>query len=410
MQLNADQAALVEELLDFYQKPDKQYFLLSGQAGVGKTTCMKYFANRLQEIHGGVKICMSAPTNKAVAVLSESVGDSSYTFKTIYSLLGLRMMANGEVKELTDSGTDNIGAFDLVLIDEGSMVSSVLIDYIFKKTRLADTKIVIIGDKQQLPPVKELASPIWKQFNVDYELTEVMRHQNEVLTFVQSIRGNPDPEFVSPGKNVFIDQSEYTFVGKIRYLAESGAFHKGEAKAIAWRNVTVDCLNQIIRDSYPNTQSPDKFIVGDRVVMKEPIIVGERTVAATDEEGQVTGVYVTHHNIYPMLKAWRLTITMDFEGSAVNAYVIHDDSKEMMNRMLDDFKNKKQWNQFWKMKEAFHDVSYAYALTAHRSQGSTFKHVFVDAGDIMLNRNIEERTKCLYVACSRAGKTLHVFV
>lgn len=408
MNLNHDQSALIDALTEFYYS-DRKFFLLSGQAGVGKTTCMRFFAEHLVNSED-IKICMSAPTNKAVAVLSKSVGMSSLTYKTIYSLLGLRMMANGEVKELTDSGTDNIGAYDLVILDEGSMVSSVLLDYIHKKTHLADTKIVIIGDKAQLPPVGEERSPVWSQFKVDYELTEVMRHQNAILTFVQSIRGNPDPDFISPGKPVYLDDSEDKFVGKIKYLAEKGHFHKGQAKAIAWRNATVDFLNQLIRDSYAETKSDDKFIVGDRVVVKEPIIVGENTVAATDEEGVVTDVHVASHNTYMMMKAWRVTIRMDDTNAFVTAYVIHDDSKDMMDKMLEDFKQKKHWNLFWKLKEAFHNISYAYALTAHRSQGSTFEHVFVDAGDIMLNRKADERAKCLYVAASRASKSLHLFL
>lgn len=410
MQLNQDQSNLIEDLMNFFED-DRQYYLLSGQAGVGKTTCMRYFATELLKRHPDIKICMSAPTNKAVAVLDRSVGIDGLTYKTIYSLLGLQMKANGEVKELQDSGQDKIGAYDLVVIDEGSMISSVLIDYLLKKTRLADTKIIMIGDKEQLPPVKETESPIWSKFKLDYELTEVMRHQNAILEFVQLIRGNPDPDFVSPGKQVALDASIDKFAAKIEFLAERGDFHTGKAKAIAWRNVTVDALNRLIRDSYPLTQSEDRFIIGDRVVMKEPIVVADRTVAATDEEGTVTSVIVTNHNTYMMLKAWRLNIELDdAEGSNVTAYVIHEDSKAMMDTMLEEFKQKKLWKQFWKLKEAFHEVAYSYALTAHRSQGSTFEHVFVNAGDIQLNRNAKERAKCLYVACSRASKSLHLYL
>ena len=77
--------------------------------------------------------------------------------------------------------------------------------------------------------------------------------------------------------------------------------------------------------------------------------------------------------------------------------------------MLDEFKNTKKWHLFWKLKDAFNDIAYGYALTAHRSQGSTFERVFVDAGDIQLNRKSSERSKCLYVACSRASKELYIF-
>jgi AAA domain/UvrD-like helicase C-terminal domain len=408
MNLNSDQTKLIMELTKFYNS-DRQYFVLSGQAGVGKTTCMRFFAESLQDAEPGIKICMGGPTNKSTAVLADSVGNSDITFKTIYSLLGLRMMANGEIKELKDSGQDSVGNYDLVIVDEASMVSSELIDYIKKKTALADTKVIFIGDKEQLPPVNEQVSPIWVQFKLDYELTEVMRHQNSILDFVQSIRGNTKPKFKSTGDQVFVHEDETPFISEIERLAKAGDFHAGKAKAIAWRNVTVDFLNKFIRQTNDATNSEDTFVPGDRIVFKQPLVIEEKLLASTDEEGTVVDVKVAHHNKYPMLKAWQVKIKLDWTGSHVTAYVVHESSQKNLDMMLDEFKTKKRWDLFWKLKEAFHDIAYGYALTAHRSQGSTFDRVFVDGGDILLNRNIEERTKCLYVACSRASKELHVF-
>ncbi len=408
MKLNKDQTCLINELAKFYNNPDKQFFVLSGQAGVGKTTCMRYFADQLMDMHNNIKICMGGPTNKSTAVLSDAVSNKDITFKTIHSLLGLRMMPNGEIKELTDSGQDSVGNYDLVIVDEASMISTELIGYIKKKIALADTKIVFIGDKEQLPPVGEAVSPIWTQFKLDYELTEVMRHQNSILDFVQDIRGNTNPSFKSTGDQVFV-QEETDFIDKIKLLAENGDFHSGKAKAIAWRNITVDFLNSYIRDNNKLTKSDDKFVIGDRVVFRQPVFINEKPIAATDEEGTVTDVVVAQHNLYPMLKAWKVKIKLDWTGSTVNAYIIHESSEKHLQIMLDEFKNAKKWHLFWKLKDAFNDIAYGYALTAHRSQGSTFERVFVDAGDIQLNRKANERTKCLYVACSRASKELYVF-
>lgn len=407
--LTDSQQKCIDKIFDFFKRGDDKFFLLSGQAGVGKTTCIRYLLKKIQAEVPDAKVCLSAPTNCAVKILSNSVADPDLTYKTIYSILGLRMQANGEVKELNDTGEDKISDFDLVIVDEGSMVNTVLIDYIKKKTALADTKIVFIGDKQQLPPVGEEVSPIWTMFHIDYELTEVMRHQNSILDFVQSIRGNKKPVFKSPGAEVKI-ASEDDFVAKIEQMARDGHFHSGEAKAIAWRNVTVDFLNQLIRSNNVKTQSDDRFVIGDRLVVKEPIMgEGDRIVAATDEEADVIGVEIVRHMKYPTLKAWKVLMRMDCTGSRVTTYVCHEDSLEEFQRMLDEFKEKKRWDLFWKLKEAFGSVSYGYALTAHRSQGSSFKYTFVDAGDILLNRKIDERTKCLYVGCSRASKELWVF-
>jgi len=63
---------------------------------------------------------------------------------------------------------------------------------------------------------------------------------------------------------------------------------------------------------------------------------------------------------------------------------------------------KKAWSSFWELKNTFQSVRYAYALTAHRAQGSTYDNVFVDMADITANKDKREAYRALYVACTRA--------
>lgn len=406
MQLNQQQSKLLIDLTNFMADDKSSIpFVLSGQAGVGKTTCIVTFAKLLLTVNPGLKICLAGPTNKSVKVLKDST-KMDCDYKTIYSILGLRMMANGEFKELKDGGQCRIGDYDLVVVDEGSLLNTYILDYAEKKTKLSHTKIIYIGDKEQLPPVGELVSPIWTRYKINYELTEVMRHQNSILTFVQSIRANPSPVFESTGSEVKIVRDD-VFMKAIAMYAGKGLFHNGKAKAIAWRNITVEWLNDFIRKNFAKTNSDQKFVEGDRIVIKEPIVEGDVTLAATDDEGDILSVNIANHKKYPNLLAWHLTVQLD-SGEVISVYTIHEKSESMFEKLKEDLKTKKMWKEFWKLVEAFHNISYAYALTAHRSQGSTFEYVFVDAGDILLNYNVQERTKCLYVASSRASKQLVV--
>ena len=58
------------------------------------------------------------------------------------------------------------------------------------------------------------------------------------------------------------------------------------------------------------------------------------------------------------------------------------------------------------------DIDYGFAITSHRSQGSTYDNVFVDLYDMIYNKNnriytnTQELLRRLYVACSRAKKKL----
>jgi exodeoxyribonuclease-5 len=90
----------------------------------------------------------------------------------------------------------------------------------------------------------------------------------------------------------------------------------------------------------------------------------------------------------------------------VRLLVLHEDSaaryaQDSEKLAYDAKATPRLWKKFWEHKDLFHDIKYAYALTAHRSQGSTYENVWVDYQDILINRNRKEAFQCLYVACTR---------
>ena len=60
------------------------------------------------------------------------------------------------------------------------------------------------------------------------------------------------------------------------------------------------------------------------------------------------------------------------------------------------------------------DIDYGFAITSHRSQGSTYDNVFVDMKDIIFDKNGNiytnkaEMLRRLYVACSRTRHKLYI--
>jgi hypothetical protein len=68
---------------------------------------------------------------------------------------------------------------------------------------------------------------------------------------------------------------------------------------------------------------------------------------------------------------------------------------------------KYKWREFWELKEAFHDIKHAYAITSHMSQGSSYLITFIDLEDIMLNRNRSEAFRSLYVAATRQREAVY---
>lgn len=423
--LNPDQASAVDKVLSFLRarptsgmEDEERFYLLEGYAGTGKT----YSMQEVIRVFKG-KLIFTAPTNKATKVLRETLTSDHYKpeCRTIYSLLGLRLEASGEVKELTvPEDPLDLSAFSGIVVDEGSMLNTQVMHHIRLCSREQGIPFIFMGDPAQLPPVGENASPIWRLRGTcnHSALTKVMRHDNQILEFVTRVRKVVDHPVPTVAFRDNHDEAEGVWLAtgpafrqRILQAADAGAFSQpNRAKAIAWRNVVVDELNQLIRNRiFDMPQEP--WLVGDRLIATSPARdLEDNPMAMTDDEGEVTRVSVDWHPVYAEFKVFRISVTLDDNRLAV-FQVLHPDSRADFDRKAADLAaearvNSKRWKAFWEFKDSFHAVRYAYAITAHRAQGSTYDTAFVSWRDILLNRNRQEAYRCLYVAASRPKKRL----
>lgn len=413
--LNAEQQEALSAMLDFMKGPEL-FFLLQGYAGTGKTFTLREF---LHQYKG--RVIFTAPTNKATRVLRETLRSDDYrpACKTIYSLLGLKMETNGELKELREPDKEiDLTDYKVVVLDEGSMVGTVLMPHIQRAAEQFNLKFIILADFAQLPPVGEKVSPTQSITTGSY-LQTVMRYDNQILKLATDTRNklsHPFPTFnaVSDYAN---DEGVWAlnkieFNARLLQAAEAGQFTRiNGTKALAWRNTTVDQLNTMIRQRiFPNSWQ-SRFLPEDRVILTEPAknLEGDM-IASTDEEGKIDRVTIAPHPIHSRYKTWTLAVTTD-DNKSILLYVLHEDSTLDFNSEVNALAirakvDRRLWKDFWELKEAFHSVRHAYALTVHRAQGSTYESVFVDYRDILLNRNRLEAFQCLYVACTRPKKQL----
>jgi len=418
--LNSTQRDAVDTMHEF-AAGDEPFFLLEGFAGTGKSTCVMTF---VKEYEGS--ITLTAPTNKATKVLRQLCdreGGISET-STIFSLLGLRLDSEGEVREVSAyDGGNRADQYKIVVVDEAFMLNKNVWKYITQTAFDEGVKFIFMGDPAQLPPVGETESPV-ATVRFKRVLTEVMRHDNQILTLATHLRAC---QFQGDTLQVVSDHDENGGVYKVNwkqfrvqackaFTSENYAEKPGSIKTIAWRNATVQNYNGIIRDAMYGeekaAQSP--FQLGERVVTTQPImdLAGHElgTLMTTDEEGTVEQITIMQHPIYKDITCYRLEIDPEFGDSWVPAYVVHPVSerayKDLLNRLSQRAKETGRWREFWAAKEVIHDVRPCHAITAHRAQGSTYETVFVDLADIMANRNRKEALQCLYVACTRPSRVL----
>lgn len=415
--LSPEQGLAVRALLDFIEDPmpQKRTFTFAGFAGTGKTFCMKEVVRMAES--SAVNFAFTAPTNKAARVLRQITGEAC----TIFSLMGLRIDKTGEVKELVKGKPPtDLSDYDVIFIDEGGMVNKNLHDILLQTAEKYDLKIVFMGDKAQLPPVGEAMSPIWET-PANVSLSKVMRHDNQILTLATAIREviyHPAPSIViksdHAGDEGVWKMTQPSFRESIFNAASNGMFDDGNrSKVIAWRNAKVSSYNDLIRQAiFGAAALPGFYVVGDRIVAAAPCIRGDKTLMTTDEEAIVESVIECRHPLEPKYAAIELRV-MTETGNSVRLLALHPHSEKQFQVDGEAIAhqartNGRLWKKFWDHKDLFHEIKYAYALTTHRAQGSTYENVWVDYQDILLNRNRTEAFQCLYTACTRPTTRLYM--
>jgi len=422
--LNSEQREAVGRMHDFLAEPDKTMFMLKGSAGTGKTTCIQHL---LRERGDDGTAALTAPTNKAAKVLAEMsrrAGLQNVPCMTIYSLLGLRVDNNHEVIRVEARGQSQAERFTLVVVDEASMVGASLFKHIEAASFAEpDIKWIFMGDPLQLPPVSEAESPTMA-IQDGFYLSKVERHDNQILALATELRGailnHQKPNFRSAsddkGGVYCVDYRRMVAQAQRAYTSDSYATQQGTIKTIAWRNEQVRSYNSLIRSAiYGEEADRSAFVVGERVVATHPVPLLDdlnKPAMMTDEEANVVKIEVGHHPTVPEIECYLMWLELERESPWVLAAVVHENSQKQYQALLDSAarrakERKIPWSSFWSLKnQLFHDIRPCHAITAHRSQGSTYESVFVDVKDILCNRNETEAMRCLYTACTRPSRVL----
>lgn len=119
--------------------------ILTGGPGTGKTTTLNAIIRLFED--KGQKVLLGAPTGRAAKRMSETTGKEA---RTIHRLLEISGGVDGNQR--FERNEDYPLEGDAIIIDEISMMDTVLM-YHFLKAVLVGTKVIFVGDKDQLPSV-----------------------------------------------------------------------------------------------------------------------------------------------------------------------------------------------------------------------------------------------------------------
>lgn len=395
IELNSDQSDALEGFKEFLAGDD-QFRVLKGYAGTGKTTLLDFFIDVAQYGEGLPKSfnsVVTATTNKAVKVLRDKVDYSD--FMTIHSLLNIKPKKKGtqEIFEQVTYNQQDYSAYDLVIIDECSMISEKLLGIITDQLEPLGIKVLFCGDPAQLPPINEDGSDCFEF--PGWELTKVIRHSDTISHKAKTVRNNTS--LVNIRQLLTPPDIEYVSLKEMRDMYSNWRDNPDSIRLLCWTNKRVLQWNQKLRKSAYPEPPKHRFTAGDIVIANKPCKKnGDHIVMLNSEEGEVVSAEEQYDS-------WRLKVKK-FSGGTAYLNVIKREYASTHKKDLQQFAAANNWSDFWKEKDRYHEIRHAYALTTHKSQGSTFGRVVIDPRDINKNRDIKERNQLLYVAMTRAAE------
>ena len=443
-QLNA-----IDKMISFLDSPDR-ILVLTGYAGVGKTAVMNEFVQYLDSTKGQGYFKLCAPTHKAKAVLEMATGYRAITLHKLLALAPKLDIFNLDYKDLKfySDGMGDIPNRGLIIVDEASMVSDELYDLLVEYCEFNNCKILFIGDIAQIAPVKNGGlSKVFSQANT-VRLTKIFRQdENAALAPVLlRLRENPISRFETTiGEKgslfCFNDTRQFMLdaVEEIKLGIKSN--NVNHTKLIAYTNKRVRGFNQCVRRVLFNDNEPYhkfEFLTGYENFEYN----GEFFYNSSDYV--VVDIRKTDRNVphFMRLPGFDLSLYDSVDKRLMNVFIIdprdinpdylYSLAQQIESIRLDAIQAKKWgnrtksgylWGRYFDIMKSFatpvpllfdnrvikqQTFDYGYAITAHRSQGSSYNKVFVDMGNLKLDRDLSELRQLQYVSLSRTKTDAYI--
>lgn len=410
-ELNEEQANAVEQIKAFLADPSRTMFGLYGYAGTGKTTVIQRVFDRSMRL----RVAMSAPTHKAVGVLSgmaEVQGLGHFKFATIHHLCAVKpIKRRGKSKFMPKPGAHQpIKDYNVIVIDECSMIGKEMWGWIHDAVsdpfKGRSIKTIFMGDPAQLPPIGEADSLSFSLPNVT--LTRIMRNRGAIQNAATNVRISIESKRTPPlardetdehGTIENLEPREW-----LERLVQAAEEHGSDVKALAYTNEAVDRINAWVRKRKYGKHAPP-FVEGERLVMVKTYEV-KATWSQIHTEAELY-VLRAKRAMHLGLDCWRLTVSDG--GVPVDIFCLDEyqmpDWVEEVDEAKKQGRSNRDWDYFFALSEGFAKVRPGWATTVHKSQGSTYPIVFVMQSDVLKAPNKSDplfRNRLVYVAYSRA--------
>lgn len=355
--------------------------IITGGPGTGKTTTIKALIDLFEK--NNLKVMLSAPTGRAARRMSEAAGREA---KTIHRLLEYSHQ-EGEFRFLKNE--ENPLKTEVLIVDEVSMVDLLLMYHLLKALPMG-SKLVLVGDMDQLPSVgagNVLRSLIGSGVIPVVTLDTIFRQASESLIIVNAHRINQGEFPVTNEKNkdfYFIQEEDPEKINQVildlckyrisKYIKIDPMEDIQVITPMRKTLVGVENLNKLMQESLnPSIQG------------KKEILTGGEVFRLGDKVMQVRNNY--QKEVY--------------NGDIGKIAAINTEEGELLVTYPDLTGCREVQYNFNELEE----LVLSYAITVHKSQGSEYPVVIlpiITQHFMLLQRNL------LYTAITRARKLVVV--
>jgi hypothetical protein len=398
-----------------------------GGAGTGKTYVLcqvyKYYC-RWFEIHHErhPAVIVLAPSHKAKRNASSMGKENGVNFeaRTISSFLGLSPVLDEEsgkeeFRKSDKAERDFIESdeYDLIIVDEAFMVSREHIELIIQSANGA--KILWVGDPKQLPPIGEERSHLLSLDFPTVELTQIIRYSGDLARVAESWRSSNMRERLpitqtEDGSITELNRFEWIdrFANNLKATLATGS-PSDAPRLLAWTNAaTLKWANWTRDILYGDSTVP--FYVGEILICRKPLF---RKVASSKKRDKFEIVCDngTEFEVIGNDEARTMFIGLESyeyywvpcrsleSGNRIDLQVLTESSERRLMNDLRDAKKLKKWALFYELTKTFDDVCFAFCLTVHKSQGSTYSATYLDLPNIS---KCPDKRAIVYTALTRS--------
>lgn len=436
--------------------------ILRGSAGTGKTSLSGAIVRTLRAVRQ--KVMLLAPTGRAAKVFSLNSGMPAYTIhRRIY-----REKAFAGVDGQFNLN-DNLYTDTLFMVDEASMIANLglggttfgsgclLDDLVHFVYQGHNDRLLLIGDKAQLPPVGEEESPALSAVMLqgyglsvyECDLNEVVRQsqQSGILFNATRIRQMITHDDITQLPKIrfsgFSDIREMPGAELIEALGDS-YHHVGldDTIVVTRSNKRANIFNQGIRnmvlDREEELESGDMLMIvknnyywmeEERKKIKEseerrvqsnelPAFLANGDRAKVMKVSRRIDLYGFHFATlllkFPDYDNYELeaTVLLDTLTSEAPA-LTHDQQEQLFHKIEEDYQDiplKADRMKTIRQDPYFNalQVKFAYAVTCHKAQGGQWSHVYVDQGYMTDEMLTPDYIHWLYTAFTRATEMLYL--